>query len=290
MTSVAILGAGGRMGQMLVAGIARLKNLALAGALECEGFARLGEDAGLLAGVGRLGVPLTADFAAASAGADVLVDFSFHAATAAHARAAAAAGKPMVIGTTGLTPEEQDAIAGAAERVAVVRAPNMSLGVNVLFAMVRQAARILGPDYDVEIVETHHRRKKDAPSGTALALGREVAEGRGVDFARVAVFGREGQTGERPAGQLGIHAVRAGGVVGEHTVQFTSETESVQFRHSAASREAFAMGALRAAEWVVGRKPGLYTMQDVLGLAIPLRPVGFAGQVDDWRFSDGGGQ
>jgi len=266
MTKIAILGAGGRMGRMLVRCVAEAEDLTLIGALERADYHRLGADAGRLAGVGETGIHIGSDPAAAAAEADVLVDFSFHTAAPEHAVAAAALGTPLVSGVTGLSEEEEAAIAGAAERIPVVRAPNMSLGMNLLFAMVRRAAQTLDEAYDVEIVETHHRLKKDAPSGTALRLGEQAAAARGQDFEAAAVHGREGMPGERPRGQIGIHAVRGGSVVGEHTVRFLADSEELFLGHRAASREAFATGALHAARWLVGRKPGLYDMQDVLGL------------------------
>jgi len=185
---------------------------------------------------------------------------------AANARAAAGLGMAMVLGTTGLDESETAAVKQAAEKIPVVWSPNMSLGVNVLFALARQAAGILGVRYDVEIVEAHHKHKKDAPSGTALRLAHEVAAGRNQDFEAAAVYGRRGQTGERPAGQIAIHSLRLGDVVGDHTISFAVDGERLELSHHATSRDAFAVGALRAAMWVAGRKPGLYDMRDVLGM------------------------
>jgi len=198
--------------------------------------------------------------------AAVLVDFSFHTNVPVTAQAAAAAGRALVLGTTGLTPSEEQAIRAAAGVIPVVWAPNMSLGVNVLFALVKQAAATLGLDYDVEIDETHHRFKKDAPSGTALRLAERIAEGRNQSLGDVACYGRKGISGERPKGEIAIHALRMGDVVGDHTVTFGVAGERVELTHKASSRDAFAMGALRAAQWAAGRKPGLYDMSDVLGL------------------------
>lgn len=266
MVKVAIAGAAGRMGRMLVRYVAGTEGVQLAGASECEGHELLGADAGVVAGCPAAGVALVADIRAALAGADVLIDFTFHTVAPANVAAARATGKAVVIGTTGLTDEEAAAVRDAAAGVPVVWAPNMSLGMNLLFEMVRKAATMLGPEYDAEIVEVHHRRKKDAPSGTALRLGEKVAEGRGRAFRDVAVFGREGIVGERPAGQIGIHAVRSGDVVGDHTVSFATDGERVELTHRATSRAAFANGAMKAALWVAGRQPGLYDMRDVLGL------------------------
>ncbi len=266
MVKVAIAGAAGRMGQMLVRCAAEMEDVELAGAGEREDHELLGADAGVVAGCAAAGVPLVADVGAALAGADVLIDFTFHAAAPANVAAARSVGKAAVIGTTGLTNEEADAVLAAAASIPIVWAPNMSLGMNLLFEIVRQTASMLGAEYDAEIVEVHHRRKKDAPSGTALRLGEKVAEGRGQALRDVAVFGREGIVGERPAGQIGIHAVRSGDVVGDHAVSFATDGERVELTHRATSRVAFVRGALKAAVWVVGREPGLYDMRDVLGL------------------------
>jgi 4-hydroxy-tetrahydrodipicolinate reductase len=263
MTNLAILGAAGRMGQALVRCARRFPDLRVVAALEAPGHAALGQDSGLLSGIGANRVPVSAGPAA---GADVVIDFTFHTATPANVAAAVAANQGIVLGTTGLTEAEQAAVRAAAARVPIVWAPNMSLGVNVLLDLVRRAAAILGPDYDAEIVEMHHRFKQDAPSGTALALARSLAEGRGVKLQDVACHGREGMTGERPRGQIAIHALRGGDVVGDHTVMFACEGERVELVHRASNRESFAMGALRAALWLHGRKPGIYSMRDVLGL------------------------
>lgn len=266
MTKVAIAGAAGRMGRMLVRCGHEMSGIDVTGATEIAGHASLGLDAGTLAGIGSLGVALTPSLGDALANADVLIDFTFHSAVAINAAAAAASGKSIVIGTTGLTDEEAVVVHNAARTVPIVWAPNMSLGVNLLFALAQRAAAILGTDYDAEIVEAHHRHKQDAPSGTALRLGEKVAAGRGQDFDSVTVYGREGVTGERPKGQIGIHAVRVGDVVGEHTLTFGTDGERVEFSHRASSRAAFANGALKAAIWLQGREAGLYDMQDVLGL------------------------
>ena len=266
MIQVVIIGAAGRMGQALLRCIARSERVRLAGAVELSGCPALGRDAGVVAGLPELGVALEADVRAVAARADVLVDFGGHAGVPGNVAAAAAAKKAFVLGTTGLADAEKHAVRQAAAVIPVVWSPNMSVGVNLLFSMVRQAAGVLGAEYDVEIVETHHRFKKDAPSGTALRLGEKVAEGRGQDFRAVTVFGRQGETGERRRGEIGIHALRGGDVVGDHTVTFAVDGERVEFTHKASSRESFAMGALRAAEWAAGRAAGLYDMQDVLGI------------------------
>ena len=265
MTTVAILGAGGRMGQALIRCAQRSADIEVIAALEEKGHPLVGKDAGIAAGTGELGLTIGVDRNAAVA-ADVLIDFSFHTVTAAYATLAADAGKAAVIGTTGLNETEIASVRSAAKRIPIVWAPNMSLGVNLLFAMTRKAAAVLGPEYDIEIVETHHKHKKDAPSGTALRLAENAAEGRKRDLANDACYGREGAVGERPAGQIGIHAVRAGDIVGEHTIMFAAEGERIELVHRATSRDPLALGALHAAGWVVGKAPGIYDMQDVLSL------------------------
>jgi len=265
MTRIAILGAAGRMGGALIRCAQRFEQLKIVAAIEQPGAAAMGEDAGLLAGIGKAGLPITDQLAAANA-ADIMIDFTFHTAIREHLDYAVKAGKGLVIGTTGLTPEEGQAVSKAAAAIPVVWAPNMSLGVNLLFALVEQTARVLGCNYDVEIVETHHHFKKDAPSGTALRLGEKAAAARNQDFKSVVCYGRSGMVGERPRGEIGIHAVRAGDVVGDHTVMFTTEGERIELSHRASSRDAFAIGALRASGWLNGRMPGLYDMKDVLGL------------------------
>lgn len=264
-TTIAIMGAAGRMGQALIRGALQFPDLRVAAALERAEHPAAGRDAGVVAGVSPLCVNVATDLEAICA-AEVLIDFTDHTAVPQHAEAAVRHGKGMVIGTTGLNAEETAAVHAAAKQIPIVWAPNMSLGVNLLFELVQQAARALGLDYDAEIVETHHRHKRDAPSGTALHLAKGVALGRGQDLKQVACYGREGITGERPRGEIGIHAVRAGGVVGDHIVSFSSEAEVVELSHRAMSRDTFALGALRAARWVAGRTPGLYGMKDVLGL------------------------
>ncbi len=197
--------------------------------------------------------------------ADAVIDFTFHTTVIGNLENAVACGQAYVLGTTGLSDEEQRAVHAAAAKLPIVWAPNMSLGINLLLELVRRSAAILGPDYDAEIVEMHHRLKKDAPSGTAIGLAEALAAGRGVNLQEVACYGREGITGERPRGEIGIHALRGGSVVGDHTVMFVADEERVEFTHKATSREAFATGALRAALWLKDRKPGIYTMRHVLG-------------------------
>jgi 4-hydroxy-tetrahydrodipicolinate reductase len=195
-----------------------------------------------------------------------VIDFSFHAAVSALVAKAAAEGIPYVIGTTGITADEQKSVDAAAEKIPVVQSGNYSLGVNLLLALVEKAAATLGKEYDIEITEMHHRHKKDAPSGTALMLAKSAAKGRGAD-AEAFIYGREGETGERPVGEIAIHALRGGSVVGDHTVMFAGELERVELTHKAQDRAAFAAGALKALAWAKGRKPGIYTMRDVLGFS-----------------------
>lgn len=267
---VLIVGAGGRMGLAMARLIAQraVPGLELVAAVDRAGAPLLGQDAGVAAGVPALGVVLGADLAAAlAARPDVAVDFSSPAATAATAAQVAAAGVPWVVGTTGLGDTEKAAIAQAARKIPVVLSANMSLGVNLLYALVAQAARALaGLRYDCEIVERHHRRKKDAPSGTALYLGEAAAQGFGWNLKDVAVDGRSGIPGERPEKEIGFHAVRGGDVVGDHAVLFAADGECLELSHRATSRDTLALGALRAAAWLPGRAPALYGMRDVLGL------------------------
>ncbi|MFO7535970.1 MAG: 4-hydroxy-tetrahydrodipicolinate reductase [Kiritimatiellia bacterium] len=263
---VAILGAAGRMGQALVRGCAAVEGVKLAVAVEKGGCPWIGRDAGQPAGIGDTGVLIASDLRAVLAAADVAIDFTFHAAVPENAELCAALGKPVIIGTTGLDAAETARVTQAAARVPIVWAPNYSLGVNLLFSLVRRAAQTLGPAYDIEIVEMHHHFKKDAPSGTALGLAKAAAAGRGQSLDAVANYGRHGQTGERPRGEIGIHALRGGDVVGDHTVMFAAEGDRVELTHKASGRDGFAHGALQAAKWTAGRKAGLYDMQDVLGL------------------------
>ena len=265
MTRIAVLGAAGRMGSAILRCAARFPDLRLAAAVEQKGHALAGQDAGTVAGIAPAGIAI-ADSMDAAAAADVWIDFTFHSVVPGNAALAARQGKGLVVGTTGLSEEEIRAVRAASASVPVVLAPNMSVGVNLLFALTRKAAQALGPDYDIEVIEMHHRHKKDAPSGTALRLAERAAEGRGLALPAVACHGRSGLPGERPRDQIGIHAVRGGDVIGDHTVVFATEGERVELTHRASTRDAFACGALHAAGWIRGRAPGLYDMQDVLGL------------------------
>ncbi len=262
---VALAGAAGRMGRTLVEAVLQSGDLALAAALEAPGHPQLGRDAGEAVGA-TSGVQLTVDVAAAVAAADCLVDFTQPGASIGHVEACAAAGTAAVVGTTGFAPDQKARIAAAARRIPIVMAPNFAVGVNAVFKLAELAARILGEGYDVEIVEAHHRHKVDAPSGTALALGAAVAGALGRDLKSSAIHGREGITGERDPRAIGFHAIRGGDIVGEHTVIFAGEGERVEVAVRSGSRMTYALGALRAARWVQGKRPGLYDMFDVLGL------------------------
>jgi len=262
---VGIVGVGGRMGQMLVRQVTATDGCRVAGATEREGSPLLGKDAGAIAGVGDLGVSVVDDPAAMIANIDAVIDFTVPAATAEHARLTAQAEAILIAGTTGLDAEQENAVTLAARHVPVVRASNFSVGVTLLMALTEQVAGILGPDYDIEILEMHHRHKVDAPSGTAISLGEAAARGRGVDLAAVRQAVRDGHTGPRPAGQIGFATLRGGDVAGDHTVIFAADGERVELGHKASSRQVFAAGAVRAVLWARGKPSGLYNMRDVLG-------------------------
>src|SRR5713226_5212658 len=249
-----VAGAGGRMGRTLVHAIAAMDGATLAGAVDASGSAVIGRDAGELAGLGKNGIAVVADVEPLLAQADGLLDFTVPAATLAFAELTAKKGLVHVIGTTGLSGENEKRIAEAGKRAVIVKSGNMSMGVNLLAALVKRVAKTLGEDFDVEILEMHHNKKVDAPSGTALMLGRAAALGRG------------GQTGARGAGDIGFASLRGGSVVGDHTVIFAGPAERIELTHKAEDRMIFARGALRAALWARGRKAGLYSMADVLGL------------------------
>ncbi len=262
-----VVGAGGRMGQALVRAIHDIDGVSVAAGVERPGSPHLGRDVGELAGVGPLGIAIGDDPLPAFAAADGVLDFTSPKASVDFAGYAAQARIVHVIGTTGCGPDEDAAIAAAARHATIVKSGNMSLCVNLLGALVRQAARALGPDFDIEILEMHHRHKVDAPSGTALLLGERAAEGRGIDLAEHSVRSRDGHTGPRPEGSIGFATLRGGSVIGEHAVMFAGEGERIVLSHIAENRSIFARGAVRAALWARGRKPGLFTMLDVLGIA-----------------------
>jgi 4-hydroxy-tetrahydrodipicolinate reductase len=259
-----VAGAGGRMGRTLIRAIAETKGARLAGALEAPGAAVIGRDAGELAGLGPNGVKVGVDVSALLADADGLIDFTVPAATAAFA--AQTGGLVHIIGTTGLTAADDKVIAAAAGRARIVKSGNMSLGVNLLAALVERVAKTLDEEFDVEIFEMHHNKKVDAPSGTALLFGEAAARGRGIDLASHAARGRDGVTGARKAGDIGFASLRGGTVVGEHSVIFAGPHERIELVHRAEDRMIFARGAVRAALWARAQKPGLYSMADVLGL------------------------
>ena len=251
---LAILGGAGRMGQMLLANAKDL-GLDVVAVTEIPGSAHIGQPA-------APGLVYQADW---PTNADTIIDFTFHTCVIPNLRNAVANRQAYVLGTTGLTPEERAAVDEASKQIPLCFAPNFSLGVNLLLGLVRRAAEVLDDSYDAEIVEMHHRHKKDAPSGTALGLAQALAQGRGVNLDDEAIYGRHGIVGERPRGQIAVHALRGGSVVGDHTVIFAADEERVELTHKASSRAAFAKGALKAAQWLQGRTPGLYDMADVLG-------------------------
>jgi len=266
MVKAIVIGAGGRMGGRIISLISAAEGIELAGAVESPGHPLAGKDAGGHLGLGTTGILISGDLALIVGKADVVIDFSHHNAVVPHLKITAGAGKATVIGTTGLTDEERGAVKDLSRNVPVLLAPNMSVGVNVLFKVLADVSRILGDDYDVEIVEAHHNQKKDAPSGTAVRMAQIIAESLHRDLAEVAVYERKGMIGARPPKEIGIQTLRAGDIVGEHNVLFGGMGERLEFIHRAHSRDNFARGAIRAAKWIAGRKPGLYDMQDVLGL------------------------
>ena len=263
-----VTGAGGRMGQTLIRLIAGMEGVQLHAAIERAGSPLIGRDAGEMAGAGTLGVAVTSDPLAAFLNAEGVIDFTSPASTVEFAGLAAQARIVHVVGTTGCSAADDEKIKAAARHARIVKSGNMSLGVNLLAELVRQAARSLdAAGWDIEVLEMHHKHKVDAPSGTALLLGEAAAEGRGIDLGERSVRVRDGHTGPREEGSIGFATLRGGSVVGEHSVLFAGEGETVTFSHSAGDRTIFARGALKAALWAFGQKPGLYSMSDVLGLA-----------------------
>jgi len=261
-----IAGAGGKMGSRILSAVRAEEDFVVTGAFERPESPQVGLDAGLLSGAGPLEVPIAASIEQAlGRGADVVIDFTAPAASLRHAAACAEKGVALVVGTTGFSAQAKAELAGHARRIPLLMAPNMSVGVNVLFRLVAEAARALGSSYEVEIVEIHHRAKKDAPSGTALRLAEVAADALGLDPARACVYQRHGDVGARKPGTIGVQTLRGGDVVGDHTVLFLADGERLELTHRASSRENFARGAVRAARFLVAQKPGLYDMQDVLG-------------------------
>jgi 4-hydroxy-tetrahydrodipicolinate reductase len=261
-----VVGAGGRMGRTVIKAIAQTEGLHLAGAIEQPGSGLIDQDSGVLAGLGPNGVPLTVDLKPLLQKADGIIDFTMPAATLAFAEHASQAGIVHVIGTTGMSAADEGLLATAARRAIIVKSGNMSLGVNLLAALVKRVAKTLDDAYDIEIVEMHHNKKIDAPSGTALLLGEAAAAGRGIDLVQHSARGRDGHTGARCAGDIGFASLRGGTVVGEHSVIFAGTAERIELTHRAEDRMIFARGALHAAQWAGGKSPGLYSMADVLGL------------------------
>ncbi|HID98161.1 MAG TPA: 4-hydroxy-tetrahydrodipicolinate reductase [Thermodesulfobacteriaceae bacterium] len=266
MIRAIVAGAAGRMGGRIIHIIQETEGIETGAVFEHPDNPAAGKDAGELISSSLSEMTVADSLESVIDKGDVIIDFTFHEATVRHARTAADSGRPIVIGTTGLTAEEMDEIKDLARKIPCVMAPNMSIGVNLLYRLIETAASALGNDYDVEIIEAHHRMKKDAPSGTALQLGRVAAAALGRDLDRVGVFERNGLIGERTKEEIGIQTVRAGDIVGEHTVLFAGTGERIELVHRASSRDTFAKGAVRAAMWITGRPAGCYDMQDVLGL------------------------
>jgi 4-hydroxy-tetrahydrodipicolinate reductase len=266
MIKVIVAGAAGRMGCRLVALVKDSTALALAGAIEHKGHHALGEDAGEIAGSGRVGVSITDDLAALMERGEVVIDFSSPEATLSHLRVVAQHRRAMVIGTTGFSAAEMEEVKVLARQVPCVCSPNMSVGVNLMYKVIGEMAKTLGDEYDIEVIEAHHRLKKDAPSGTALRIAEVLARAVNRDLNQVGVYARKGLIGERKKGEIGIQSIRAGDIVGDHTILFGGMGERIEVTHRASSRDTFARGALRAARWVVRQPSGLYDMMDVLGL------------------------
>jgi len=262
--TLVIYGAAGRMGRRILALAGEEQDFQIVGAVDHPSHPDLGKDAGLLAGISALGVKLNSQFPQK---ASVAIDFSLPQAVAQIIDWCQKTGAALVMGTTGLEKAQMEMLQTAAKKIAIVQATNMSLGMNLLFSMVGKVAAALGPDYDIEIIEAHHRHKKDAPSGSALSLAKSICGGTGRDYPDCLVYGRQGKDVPRRTGTIGMHAIRAGDIVGQHSVIYGAPGETITISHDAHSRDTFARGALRAAGWLLKQKPGLYTMQDVLGLA-----------------------
>ena len=264
--NVGVIGAGGRMGRMLIEAVQENPQTTLNVAIERQGSSLVGADAGEVAAIGRLDVQIVDDLKAVINDIDVLIDFSLPDATEQNMQICAANKVAMVIGTTGFNEQQEQVLTEASKQIAIVYAGNYSTGVNLSLKLLGMAAKAFGNDADVEVIEAHHKHKIDAPSGTAYMMAEAVAEARGQNLKDVAVYGREGQTGERKAGSIGIHAIRGGEIIGDHTVMFIADGEVVEITHRARARMTFAAGAVRAATWVIKQEVGQYNMQDVLGL------------------------
>lgn len=265
-TRVGVCGAAGRMGRTILEVCNDSGKVVIGAAIEFSDSPMLGIDAGEQAGIGNLGIPISGDINKVSDRFDVLIDFTLAASVPANVEKCLATGKNMVIGTTGLNDEQKETIIRASRGIAIVFAPNMSIGVNLCFRLLELATKVVGNDADIEIIEAHHREKKDAPSGTSLRMGEIIATTLGRNLKDCAVYGREGITGPRDRQTIGFETIRAGDIVGEHTVMFAGNGERVEISHKATSRKTFASGAVRAAQWVATRKKGLFDMQDVLDL------------------------
>ena len=264
--AIAVIGVAGRMGRELVRAINSVDGCSVAGGTEQAGSAELGQDIGVLAGIGSIGVNVTADTADVIANCNAILDFTVPAASVAFAGLTAEAGIVHIMGTTGFSEADEAAIAEAAKRATIVKAGNMSLGVNLLLELTKKVSAALDEDYDIEVVEMHHRHKVDAPSGTALMLGQAAADGRNISLKDRSVRVRDGQTGERNRGDIGFASLRGGNVVGEHSVIFAADGERIEIAHRATDRGIFARGAVKAGLWARDKDPGLYSMVDVLGL------------------------
>lgn len=263
---IGVCGAAGRMGKTILEVCNEIDNVKVAAAIEYKGSSMIGIDAGEQAGIGKISVAITDDIAKVADQFDVLIDFTIASSLTENIEKCHAAGKRMVIGTTGLDDEQKELINKVAEDIAIVFAPNMSIGVNLCLKLLEMAAQVIGEESDIEIIEAHHRHKKDAPSGTALRMGEVIADTLGRNLKECAVYGREGVTGERDKNTIGFETIRAGDIVGEHTVMFASAGERVEITHKATSRKTFASGAVRAAQWLADKDKGLFDMQDVLGI------------------------
>ena len=264
MVNVVINGACGRMGRLIIQGVSLQKDMQIVGAIEYSGHPDLGSDAGVIAGISEIGVPITDDLRTVLDSSDVIIEFSKPDVTIKHLRQVVDADKAMVIATTGFSTDEQTTVQDLASKIRCVMAPNMSLGINVMIQALELVAKALGDDYDIEVIEAHHNHKADSPSGTALRLAETVANALGRDLSEVGVYGRHGIVGARPHKQIGVHAIRGGDIAGDHTVMFATEGETLSVVHRAHSPEAFAKGAIRAARWVVNASRGLHDVSEVL--------------------------
>lgn len=266
MIRAVVSGAAGRMGSRIIALMKETEELSLVGALENKGHQAIGKDAGEVAGIGKTGIIISEDLESLINSCDVIIDFTLPSATLGRLKTALKNRKAMVIGTTGFKKEEIADIRSLVNEIPCLMAPNMSVGVNLLLKVIADIARVLKDDYDVEIIEAHHRMKKDAPSGTAIKMAQVIADALGRNLDEVGTYARKGMIGERPKKEIGLQTIRAGDIIGEHTILFGGLGERIEVTHRVSSRDTFARGALRAALWVVNQKPGLYDMQDVLGL------------------------